>query len=201
MPSALMSDDLNTQKPKPLDIFIVAEQFRFAGKLATLVPHHPSLKISQLAFAHDQNLPTATMVCAAFSLELYFKCLIRMEKKPYQTGHDLKKLFDLFGRRNQTKIKKYWNANSSMVKSDVQRESIAIGSQVPEVNFDYCLSVSKDAFNLMRYIYESGIPPGAGWLGDVIVEGARLTILDRHPEWEHKRQVEPQPRTSFRSTH
>ena len=201
MPSALMSDDLNTQKPKPLDIFIVAEQFRFAGKLATLVPHHPSLKISQLAFAHDQNLPTATMVCAAFSLELYFKCLIRMEKKPYQTGHDLKKLFDLFGRRNQTKIKKYWNANSSMVKSDVQRESIAIGSQVPEVNFDYCLSVSKDAFNLMRYIYESGIPPGAGWLGDVIVEGARRTILDRHPEWEHKRQVEPQPRTSFRSTH
>ena len=57
MPSALMSDDLNTQKPKPLDIFIVAEQFRFAGKLATLVTHHPSLKISQLSFAHDQNLP------------------------------------------------------------------------------------------------------------------------------------------------
>ena len=201
MPSALMSDDLNTQKPKPLDIFIVAEQFRFAGKLATLVTHHPSLKISQLAFAHDQNLPTATMVCAAFSLELYFKCLIRMEKKPYQTGHDLKKLFDFLGRRNQTKIKKYWNANSSTVISDVQRESIAIGSQIPEVNFDYCLSVSKDAFNLMRYMYESGIPPGAGWLGDVIVEGARQTILDRHPEWEHKRQVEPQPRTSFRSTH
>jgi len=163
MPSALMSDDLNTQKPKPLDIFIVAEQFRFAGKLATLVPHHPSLKISQLAFTHDQNLPTATMVCAAFSLEFYFKCLIRMEKKPYQTGHDLTKLFAFLGRRNQTKIKKYWNTNSSTVISDVQKESIAIGCQIQEVNFDYCLSVSKDTFNLMRYIYESGIPPGAGW--------------------------------------
>jgi hypothetical protein len=201
MPSALMSDHLNTQKPKPLDIFIVAEQFRFAGKLATLVPHHPSLKISQLAFAHDQNLPTATMVCAAFSLELYFKCLIRMEKKPYQMGHDLKKLFDVLGRHNKIKIKKYRDANSSIVISDVQDEFIANSSPIPKVDFGYCLSVSKDAFNLMRYIYERGIPPGAGWLGDVIVEGARQTILDRHPEWERKRQIEPQPRTSFRSTY
>jgi hypothetical protein len=69
---------------RPLDIFIVAEQFRFSGKLATLIPHHPFFQmIPQLEFARDQNLPTAAMVCSAFSLELYFKCLIRIGRKSF----------------------------------------------------------------------------------------------------------------------
>src|SRR6516164_930635 len=108
-------------KAKPVDIFIVAEQFRFTGKLATLIPHHPVFRIPQLAFAHDQNLPTASMVCAAFSLELYFKCLIRIGRKSFGKEHDLLKLFALVGRRNRAKIKKYWNANAAIVRSYVER--------------------------------------------------------------------------------
>jgi hypothetical protein len=40
---------------KLLDIFIVAEQFRFAGKPVILIPHHPSLRIPQLAFSDTKT--------------------------------------------------------------------------------------------------------------------------------------------------
>ena len=180
-------------KAKALDIFIVAEQFRFAGKLATLVPHHPSLRIPALAFAHDQNLPTASMVCSAFSLELYFKCLIRLGRKSFGREDDLAKLFALIGRQSRAKIKKYWNNHSETVRSYVER---AYESDAPKVDFDFVLTASKDAFVTMRYIYERGIEPNKGWLTDTIVEGARNTILDKHPEWENARQTSPLPETS-----
>ncbi len=182
---------------RPLDIFIVAEQFRFTGKLATLIPHHPVFQIRQLAFARDQNLPTAAMVCAAFSLELYFKCLIRIGRKSFGREHDLVKLFALIGRRNRTKIKRYWNVNSDRVRSYVERTFEDDGSTPPTVDFEYVLSASKDAFITMRYVYEKGIETNTGWLADTIVEGTRIAILDIHPEWENARQKEPHPETSF----
>jgi hypothetical protein len=181
-------------KAKPLDIFIVAEQFRFTSKLATLVPHHPSLQIPALAFAHDQFLPTASMVCSAFSLELYFKCLIRIGHKSFGREHDLKKLFGLIMREDRQKIEKYWNSHSDTVCAYIKR---AYGSSAPTIDFDFVLSASKNAFVQMRYVYEKGIDPDTGWLADTIVEGARIAILEKHPEWERMRQTSPVPETSF----
>jgi hypothetical protein len=80
--------------PQPLNIFIVAEQFRFAGKLAALAPILVD-RYPEFEFARDQRMSISTMVCAALSLELYFKCLIRLGRKPYKSIHDLEKLFNL----------------------------------------------------------------------------------------------------------
>jgi HEPN domain-containing protein len=175
----------------------VAEQFRFDGKLATLIPHHPVFQIPQLEFVRDQNLPTAAMVCAAFSLELYFKCLIRIGRKSFDREHDLSKLFSLIGRRYRSKIKRYWNANSEIVRSYVERTFQDDGSMPPKVDFEYVLSASKDAFVTMRYVYEGGIETNKGWLADTIVEAARNVILDTYPNWERARQIEPHPETTF----
>ncbi len=133
------------------------------------------------------------MVCSAFSLELYFKCLIRLGRKSFGREHDLAKLFALIGRQSRAKIKKYWNNHSETVRSYVER---AYESDAPKVDFDFVLSASKDAFVTMRYIYERGIEQNKGWLADTIVEGARKTILDKHPEWENARQTSPLPETS-----
>jgi hypothetical protein len=184
-------------KAKALDIFIVAEQFRFVGKLATLVPQHPTLRIPALAFAHDQNLLTASMVCSAFALELYFKCLIRMGRKTFGRQHDLAELYGLIGRRDRAKIKRYWNEHSETVRSYVEQAYEGDGQPGPKVDFDFVLSASKDAFVEMRYIYEQGIKPDTGWLADTIVEGARKVILEKHPDWENRRQTSPLPQTSF----
>src|SRR5882672_11098426 len=104
-----MRGHLGTLKPKPLDIFIVAEQFRFAGKFAILVPSHMALRYPrEFAWIGDLNNVTASMVCSAFALELYFKCLIRIGRKPYVAGHDLAKLFAAIGLRSQAKIRGYF---------------------------------------------------------------------------------------------
>jgi hypothetical protein len=137
------------------------------------------------------------MVCSAFSLELYFKCLIRVGRKSFGREHDLAKLFALIGRRDRAKIKRYWNDHSGSVRLQVERSYERNGQPTPKVDFDFVLSASKDAFVEMRYIYELGIKPNSGWLADTIVEGARQTILDKHPDWENKHQTYPLPEIIF----
>ena len=183
------------RKPKPLDIFIVADQFRLVGKTLTIITRHPAFPVM-----HNQNPVTASMVCAAFSLELYFKTLIRMGRKTYGNEHDLSKLFYKIGRRPRRKIRKYWNENSSVVPAYVESVYGKDGNPIPNVTFDWVLSASKDAFVSMRYIYEVGIAPDTGWLADTIVEAARHTIIERNPTWEWARQIFPVSEVSFQPT-
>jgi hypothetical protein len=70
----------------PADIFVVAEQFWRATQILRGEQPQPS---------------SPPVVCAAFALELYLKCLIAM--RPGATvpnDHNLKRLFDPIGRAN-----------------------------------------------------------------------------------------------------
>jgi len=178
--------------PKPLEIFIVAEQFYWAGVLAARIPHEASAENPPFQFGRDlPNMTSAAVSCFAFSLELYFKCLIRMGNKPAETGHDLVKLFTKVGLRNQAAIKRYFRQNIDDASKHLEREYSASGRPVPKPAFDFALSASKDAFYLMRYVYEKGIPVDTGWLASDILEGARQVILAKHPDWIRARQVVP----------
>jgi HEPN domain-containing protein len=186
-------------EPEAVNIFIVAEQFRNAGKLATLIPVMAS-DIPALTGVSRMYLPTASMVSGALSLELYFKCLIRMRGKPYPRGHNLERLFHSIKPDDQVTIKRHFEEHSEQVQEYVERQYRDSGRPLPKPNlFECCLFVSKDAFALLRYSFERGMPPDTGWLGDAIVECARQTILDEHPDWEGKNQTSPLPETSFRS--
>lgn len=57
------------------------------------------------------------------------------------------------------------------------------GGTVPNVDFDYILEMSKNAFELMRYIYE-GIPSQTGWIAGGIVDATRQAILEQNPTWD-----------------
>jgi HEPN domain-containing protein len=180
--------------PKPLPIFVLAEQFRYAGALAIEIPRLANvLQIPQLGEARALYLPTAYMVNNAFALELYFKCLIRIGRKPYGKEHDLRKLFGLIGRRSQANIKRYWRERAAE-HAQISLEKIYSdsGEPVPKVDFTFCLNISRDAFTTMRYLYE-GVRPDKGWAGDGIVESARQVILDKYPHWIRMRQVAPSP--------
>src|ERR1700676_1766517 len=109
-----------SKQPRAVDIFVVAEQFRAAAKLAVIIPAMAT-SIPALQEAMSLFLPTASMVCSALSLELYFRCLIRMGHKPYIHGHDLYKLFYLIGKPTQARIKRCWRANSAQVTADVNQ--------------------------------------------------------------------------------
>jgi hypothetical protein len=170
-----------TPKPKAVNIFIIAEQFRLASKLATLAPLMVD-RYPEFEFVRNNHMLTASMVCAAFSLELYFKCLIRIGHKAYELDHNLERLFQLVGRRSRTQIKRYFYENDHQVRGYVERQYQGSGRQIPIADlFGFCLAASSRAFVQMRYVFERGIPPDEGWLGDAIVECARRVILGQRP--------------------
>jgi hypothetical protein len=134
------------------------------------------------------NMDSAALACIAFSLELYFKCLIRIRRKPAARTHDLVKLFNQIATRHQTAIRRYFKNNSADVRAYLERDFAAKGRTIPEPLFDYVLSGSKNSFEIMRYAYE-GIPPDSGWIASDILHGARDQILGLHPHWKDARQA------------
>jgi hypothetical protein len=185
-------------KPKPVNVFVVAEQFRLASKLATLAPLLPD-KYADFEFVRGLRMSLAEMACSAFALELYLKCLIRMEKKAYQLNHNLERLYNILGIRNRRKIRRHFYENDTQVRSYVEREYADQAKPIDDL-FDFCLSASSKAFVQMRYAFEGGIPQHKGWLGDAIIECARKVILEKHPDWEEYQQLAFVPETSFRPT-
>jgi hypothetical protein len=120
---------------------------------------------------------------------LYFKSLIRLNKPSYPEKHDLVDLFSEIDRLRREKITRYFRDNSAHVREYIKRQAIQHGKRAPKVTVNYVLSVSRDAFIIMRY--PQGVPAGSGWLAFDVMEGAWLTILKEHPDWERLRQTEP----------
>src|SRR5437870_5793259 len=141
-------------------------------------------------------LPTSYMVCKAFALELYFKCLIRIDGKSYGRDHDLKKLFRLIEPARRSEILNRWQVNADALRAEIHGMYASSGRPLPNVDFNWTLTVSKDAFRILRYAFE-GIDSDTGWLGDTIMEAARDTILSIYPDWVRKQQVFPAPTIKF----
>jgi hypothetical protein len=75
-------------RAKPLEIFVIAEQFYWVGKMASRVPHEVAAGTPHYVEIGSglPNMTAAAAACLAFSLELYFKCLIRIGNKPPEPG-------------------------------------------------------------------------------------------------------------------
>jgi HEPN domain-containing protein len=141
------------------------------------------------------------MVCSAFALELYFKCLIRLGRKSFGNEHDLQILFSLIGLRQQSKIRRRWQQiYLEIVKNDLDKAYSNTRRRIPEATFDNALAMSKNAFTRMRYAYE-GIDPDTGWIGDGILDCTRNRILEMHPGWERMRQIYPTDSIHFHFPH
>ena len=181
-------------RPKAADVFLVAEQFRNASKLITLIHS------GRLVLPFELDMPIVSPVCSALALELYFKCLIRIGRKPVDMKHDLVPLFRMIGRRHQAEIRRFFNANCAVTREYLERKYQASGEAMPKFGFDFCLNASRNAFTRMRYVYENGLEPNSGWLCDMIMEGARKAILDKFPNWEDARQLSPRGEPGLEST-
>jgi len=186
--------------PKPLDIFIVAEQFRATAYLAHRIPVI-ARNVPELHQVNTLHLPTSVMVCSALALELYFKCLIRLGRKSFSRAHDLVGLFALIAPKQQARIRRCWKQSYlEIVRSDLTRFYALSGRPMPKANFNTALSISKDAFTQIRYVYE-GVESDTGWVADGILDCARKRILEMHPNWEHMRQIYPQDSIEFHFPH
>ena len=164
----------------PRQIFLNAERFGISAVILRKVA--PRV---QAAF-----LPSA--VLKAFSLELYFKCLIAIETgKPPPTGHNLRWLFDRLNGSTKTKIKHYFDNPAEQEELDWREKNKNPPAHFPEealvapYTFDNILDKSAKAFSQLRYIFERGLyKPGPIWSAGYIVTCARRVIVETHPEWD-----------------
>lgn len=166
----------------PVEIFVVAEQFRSARRRLTVdsddAPHG------------DAPLPAIT--CSAFATELYLKCLAACDHGRPLIGHDLRHLFNHLNRQTQAQIRKHFEPFLQDVKDHIHREWHLAG-KMPDANvdFDYVLDASRKGFVLARYLHETGLPNEQGWIADGIMEAARSTILLANPDWAQARMTSP----------
>lgn len=114
-----------------------------------------------------------------------------MDKSNIPDLHDLVHLFNRLQKTTQQRIRKNFEPYLMAAGRMVSQSANDAGYPVPEVDFDFVLNASRKAFPSTRYIYEHGLRGGEGWLADGIMEAARKTILEAHPDWAHARQVSP----------
>ena len=177
-----------TGKHNPANIFVVAEQFRFADKMLHLMLDG-ELQYQGQRVPFDVSAPMVT--CAAFALELYLKCLISMETgKAPPNRHECDYLFGLLHIDTQAAIRKYFHKEGGATIAFIESEFAKLGRPAPKIDFDYVLHASRRSFPIARYLYE-GLPGEQGWVAEMIMEGARAVILKRFPRWKEARQKNP----------
>lgn len=143
-------------------------------------------------FNHSLAIPRATM--AAFSLELYLKCLISLETgQNAPPWHELDKLFKKLSPATRQEIRKLYDnptegqeiSNRLQLKRGSEKKSAEEKSLVAPSSLNESLKTSARAFDQFRYIFEIGFVTGrrAAWNADYVVLCARKTILKRQPAW------------------
>jgi hypothetical protein len=135
---------------------------------------------SQILGGYLPNLAIPWVVCAAFSLELYLKCLLLIEGGSTEKKHDLEKLFANISCTSREAIRKNYE------NKRVVRDAMFAGAHVPPPppsDFDFVLHASALAFEKFRYAYEGLIEDGQGWLAGDIGECVRERIIALHPDW------------------
>jgi hypothetical protein len=169
-------------KRNPRQIFVVADQYRNGSKWLILAESN--------GWPHDVRM--AGVTCASFALELFLKCLLAMEGKDVPDLHDLWHLFARLNKATQVKVRGNFEPYLMDAGRHIAASAKRAGYPIPTVDFDFVLNASRKAFPLTRYIYEGGLPGGQGWVADGILEAARKTILDAHPDWVDARQISPE---------
>lgn len=81
---------MSSMAPRPIEIFVIAEQFYWAGQMAARIPREAAREAADNPYyvigRGLPNMEAAAIACLAFSLELYFKCLIRMGQQAARDG-------------------------------------------------------------------------------------------------------------------
>jgi hypothetical protein len=168
-----------TAKPDAVVMFLVAEQYWKA-----------SHQLAQPASREDVAFPT--VVCAAFALEIYLKCLLVMQTGKFSPSHNLKHIFGELPSATQARIRDLFAPYLPMVQKTVTKMTKPGSPLPPTVDFDFVMNLSQDAFTVTRYVYE-GVPSMSGWMGTPIVRATRTAILELHPDWETRRLQLGQP--------
>jgi hypothetical protein len=165
------------------EVFCAAADFEHAAWVlhyAAKIRGHKSRKAER--FYHTPgSIPL--IVCMNFSVELYLKCLIRLERnKVPRRVHELETLFALVSPARQDRIKCHYDA--WMAPSLEWYKAWAKKNGYPEssVDFHVILKTTSTGFKTWRYAYEREMPKGANG-SYYLAYGVRQTIIELRPKW------------------
>jgi len=174
-------------KPTPRGLFQQAESF---FRSANLLFHNAT----QIPLHFNPEFLFPSVVCQAFSLELYLKCMIVIEGSPYPATHDLEKLYELITAENRSEIEKICLPHLPLQQkmSDAFHKQANKPGPAPIVTFQGMLHASHRAFEAFRYVHEkTTLSDGQGWSGGPIVQSVRERLMVVHPEWRNFQFVQP----------
>lgn len=168
------SSRISMSQPNPENVSKVAGAFAQSGGML-------------LTAGTQGNRPQQTfpgIVCSAFSLELYLKCLILLEGNKYTGTHKLDKLFQKLSQDSQTAIRNGCTPLLQMqnIWNGVPRPPSS--PPLPVLDFDYALQASRNAFDVFRYVYETEKLDGGNWFGQPIIQCTKERIIALRPEWK-----------------
>ena len=99
-------------------------------------------------YSHDPFSLGPMLVTAAFSAELYLKCLIALQLQNITSGHDLVLLFDQLNKTTKAKLERLYREDSKV------QEIIRAAPSAPK-NMRDDLRANADNFSAWRYRYET----------------------------------------------
>jgi HEPN domain-containing protein len=158
---------------EPRHIFATAERFLDASNVLLEASHTKNL---------HQGLAVPQTVCSAFCLELYLKCIITIETKSTPRGHDLVDLYSMLSNTSKQEIISYFDKNSAINKENYLAFCKHVGKEPENFDFNFALTLSKRAFEDIRYIHEQK-EGQSGWCAQPIRDGAKKVIQRLQPDW------------------
>jgi hypothetical protein len=169
----------NMQLGSALSIYMNAERYFYA------------YTVLRKAVFYDQNatsiIAPPSMVLSAFAIELYFKCLRRLEGSSIPQTHNLKALFRDLSPQTKNQIQQLWDAYAPSQEPLWQTIEKTTGKTIPR-DFSELLAISSKAFNELRYLHEDD--SGSFFVGD-LPPMLKAVILRRMPIWATLRHTPP----------
>jgi hypothetical protein len=144
---------------------------------------HNSTRDPQIAIM----LAQPSMVMGAFTIELFFKCLICLETGEVPHCHDLRELYDKLSLSTQSRIMEGWDkiaAHRASEWDNFEKDAgLTIARDLPSA-----LTAGSKAFEQIRYGYEQFDGELQYYLQD-LPNLLGYILLQMKPEWEGKRRM------------
>jgi hypothetical protein len=122
-----------------------------------------------------QFVPNPSMVISAFSIELFLKCILIIEKQPAPLIHNLASLYKRISHKRKRRIDLLWEQHAR------PRLSHFATSENMPTDLGNALARCSTAFERLRYAYED-YANVVYYLGD-LPPILRNIVLEIHPDW------------------
>jgi hypothetical protein len=113
----------------------------------------------------------------AFTLELYLKCLLKLQCGTFPATHDLEKLFRNLPPATRDSLRKAHDSRAENDPAFTQfRRQFGL-----KTDLDSLLETGRNVFEILRYLHE-GNPTGT-WALNIFTWCVQQAILSLHPEF------------------